>query len=596
MALPSVAAPFPVSVPARVRIDSEIDPARMPPAAGTGHRAVPSVSAIVSDLGLHPRIEASLARELRQLVRTSPDVLTFRRGMQAAISELPAGVRREVAARANTFYRPPIRKSEWHDKLPGGEADKKKPEDFDQEALAEGRKHEREHTDDDHIATEIAMDHLSEDPDYYTKIKKIEKGHGGRYTAKKTGEDGKTRYSYRKSAPDEVPDGRQEAAKRLREKVHELVTKYGRKGMAPNKLIPLIDKYGQLEVTQALREFGTVSISGETIYISPYEVHESLDTVVTESPHEEISAPHHTVNFGAKKSVRFTVSDRSELRKAPRSAQNPAPGASPTGAAPPPSAGAEMPQIAPSGATPGAMAATAGAQNSAGPTGRTGTVAMPEGSKRIWHNRIFEKKADGKWHVVGHIAGLEGGTEPGKQGEFSVENGGVPFDIRALTKDQAEYLIQVIKDAEKRGKNDKKDKAEKTEKVEKADSRGRTKADRRAENAGDRHHRRAYMASAKGKKANRKAQKNYRSSHPERYRAQQRDYEPAAGHKCAVCGAPAKHKHHQGYGEKGRTVWLCHKHHVKAHHPKSNITKASPSAQTGVALGYRFVVNIPKEP
>jgi len=35
--------------------------------------------------------------------------------------------------------------------------------------------HEMEHTDDPSVAKEIAMDHLTEDVDYYKKIKKIEK-------------------------------------------------------------------------------------------------------------------------------------------------------------------------------------------------------------------------------------------------------------------------------------------------------------------------------------------------------------------------------------------------------------------------------------
>ena len=65
------------------------------------------------------------------------------------------------------------------DKIPGGLADKKKPEDFNAEALAQGIKVEMEHTDDPKVAKEIAMDHLSEDPEYYTKLKAIEKSNYG---------------------------------------------------------------------------------------------------------------------------------------------------------------------------------------------------------------------------------------------------------------------------------------------------------------------------------------------------------------------------------------------------------------------------------
>ena len=62
------------------------------------------------------------------------------------------------------------------DIIPGGLADKKHPSDFDSEALKKGLKVELEHTTDPHIAVEIAMDHLTEDPAYYDKLAKMEKG------------------------------------------------------------------------------------------------------------------------------------------------------------------------------------------------------------------------------------------------------------------------------------------------------------------------------------------------------------------------------------------------------------------------------------
>lgn len=62
------------------------------------------------------------------------------------------------------------------DLLPGGKADNLPDRDFSAPALAEGAKHEHEHTRDDQVAKEIAKDHLQEDPLYYEKIEKIEKG------------------------------------------------------------------------------------------------------------------------------------------------------------------------------------------------------------------------------------------------------------------------------------------------------------------------------------------------------------------------------------------------------------------------------------
>lgn len=68
-----------------------------------------------------------------------------------------------------------VKTAAWKDKLPGGLSDKKTPDDFDSSSLREGRKVEKEHTKDKHLQTEISMDHLTEDPAYYKKLKKIEK-------------------------------------------------------------------------------------------------------------------------------------------------------------------------------------------------------------------------------------------------------------------------------------------------------------------------------------------------------------------------------------------------------------------------------------
>ncbi len=59
--------------------------------------------------------------------------------------------------------------------LHGGSADNIPDREFLPAALAEGVKHEHEHTNDDQVAKEIAKDHLSEEPAYYEKIKEIEK-------------------------------------------------------------------------------------------------------------------------------------------------------------------------------------------------------------------------------------------------------------------------------------------------------------------------------------------------------------------------------------------------------------------------------------
>jgi hypothetical protein len=62
------------------------------------------------------------------------------------------------------------------DQIPGGKADNSKPSDFNPKELARGIEVEAEHTGANlNLAREIAMDHLKEDPRYYTKLKKIHK-------------------------------------------------------------------------------------------------------------------------------------------------------------------------------------------------------------------------------------------------------------------------------------------------------------------------------------------------------------------------------------------------------------------------------------
>lgn len=63
------------------------------------------------------------------------------------------------------------------DVLSGGKGDKKSINDFPLEAILKGLKVEFEHTDDPMIALEIAIDHLTEDVEYYDKLEKIDPKH-----------------------------------------------------------------------------------------------------------------------------------------------------------------------------------------------------------------------------------------------------------------------------------------------------------------------------------------------------------------------------------------------------------------------------------
>lgn len=59
-------------------------------------------------------------------------------------------------------------------KIPGGKAEGKSPKEFDSKQLLMGIEVELEHTGDRDLAREIAMDHLTEIPDYYTRLLRME--------------------------------------------------------------------------------------------------------------------------------------------------------------------------------------------------------------------------------------------------------------------------------------------------------------------------------------------------------------------------------------------------------------------------------------
>jgi len=63
----------------------------------------------------------------------------------------------------------------YEDVLPGGRGDDLPDDKFEEDQLDAGIKVELEHTKDKKLAKEIAKDHLSEDPNYYKKLKTIHK-------------------------------------------------------------------------------------------------------------------------------------------------------------------------------------------------------------------------------------------------------------------------------------------------------------------------------------------------------------------------------------------------------------------------------------
>lgn len=72
----------------------------------------------------------------------------------------------------NPLVRSIMRKTS--ERLSGGLADDEKPQKYDSRELDKGVDVEYEHTDDQEVAREIAMDHLEEIPDYYTRLHQME--------------------------------------------------------------------------------------------------------------------------------------------------------------------------------------------------------------------------------------------------------------------------------------------------------------------------------------------------------------------------------------------------------------------------------------
>jgi hypothetical protein len=57
-------------------------------------------------------------------------------------------------------------------KLKGGKGDRLTPKDVDNKELRVGKKVEHEHSNDKEKQQEVALDHLAEDPKYYSKLVK----------------------------------------------------------------------------------------------------------------------------------------------------------------------------------------------------------------------------------------------------------------------------------------------------------------------------------------------------------------------------------------------------------------------------------------
>jgi hypothetical protein len=100
------------------------------------------------------------SKKQRRFAYANPEKFGGKKGIKEWESKTPKNIPESVKKR---------------DIISGGLADGKKPSDFDKKKLKAGVKVESEHTSNRKVAQEIAMDHLTEDKDYYKKLKTIEK-------------------------------------------------------------------------------------------------------------------------------------------------------------------------------------------------------------------------------------------------------------------------------------------------------------------------------------------------------------------------------------------------------------------------------------
>jgi len=94
-----------------------------------------------------------------------------RLGVEKSVPEFRRSIE-EYRKAIKDAYRVDI--ANFKDRLKGGRADGKPITNYNLKELLEGIRFEREHTDDNLLALEMAMDHLETIPDYYFRLHRME--------------------------------------------------------------------------------------------------------------------------------------------------------------------------------------------------------------------------------------------------------------------------------------------------------------------------------------------------------------------------------------------------------------------------------------
>ncbi len=225
---------------------------------------------------------------------------------------------------------------------------------------------------------------------------KAKKARGGKYHRRVTSPDGKHKYYKDEKAYNKRPDAHLSGGPTRSDYLKQLVRKLvcgDEHGCHIEKLAPLISKYGTKEIAQAIRALGDYHVNNGRVHMITRSARKSLAPV--------------------RYIIELPLSEPLSKQMAPVPAMAAAPG----------------------GAGGRAIGGTGG-----------GSAPTPVGTKKVWGNRIVEKKADGKWHVVSHIAGLEGieGEKvPHKIKQAKEKHGEIKTED--LSREQAAHLITQLK-------------------------------------------------------------------------------------------------------------------------------------------------------
>jgi hypothetical protein len=369
-------------VPGQVpRLDPELDRSisALPPAyhldkdvaAGVPAKPVLRASAVASDLGLPRGTELSLTGLVKTLSGGATNEVDFRRGVMThlILERYEPALRRAIMSRALSFFRSSRPSSSTtvatqvfrESRLPTARADGK--------YIIHAKSKSQENLQ--------------------AQEQELKRGHarGGKFHRRVpvAGADGKTTYKYvydeaaYKRMPEAHLDGKTLKDEYLRSAVARILDKAGDDGCEPNMFSELVARHGAKAIAGVLAAVGAKNENGR--------VRRSVAKSQSQSRSQHQARAHvslHVACFGIEyeealwKAAAFGELDFDSLSKA-------------------------EPEQLPSASG----GASTGAVGGGGPSPKK----LPPGTRRIWHNRIVERGVDDKWHVVGHVAGLE---DPGK--------------------------------------------------------------------------------------------------------------------------------------------------------------------------------------